>query len=549
MEENRPHAPTGRSMVYTKGGLVCSASPLAASAGVEVLKAGGNAFDASVAVAAVEGVTVTPMCGLGGEPFALLYHAKTGRLYGLNGSGAAPKSASRDYFLERGYKLMPSEGPLSVAIPGEVDTFATILEKFGTMPLDRLLEPAIGYAEEGYPVPPRMAVFFQQEAPKLNRFRQSAAIFTKNGAPYREGDLLVQKDLAKSLRRVARGGAEEFYRGDLGRELAAAIQQAGGLYTSEELSAHGTVLYDNPISTTYRGLDVYQTSLPSHGLLTLELLNIIERFDIKAMGFNSAQSIHVMAEAKKLAYADRLAHVGDPDFVKVPADELLSKEYAARRSESIDPQRASARVTTGALYQESPTDNTSYFCVVDGEGNAVSFIHSLSHIFGSGFTAGGTGILLNNRVGRGFSLEEGHPNVIEPGGKRTMHTLNAYMVFKDGLPYLVGGTPGGDAQPQWNVQVVSSVIDIGLNVQQAAEAPRWMSTPGTDPPTVHQPYRLALENGIPGTVVEELKRMGHDAARFESAFGGAVQLIMVDHERGLRMGGSDPRADGHASAT
>lgn len=539
---------TGRSIVYSKGGMVCSASPLAASAGISVLRGGGNAFDAAIAVAAVEGVTISPMCGLGGEPFALLYHAKTRRLFGLSGSGAAPRRATREFFVGRGYKDMPAEGPLSVAIPGEVDAYETILEKFGTRPLEKLLEPAIGYAEEGYPIPPRIAAQFTQQVEKLNHSPESAAIFTKSGKPYQAGDILVQKNLARSLWRVAKGGAEEFYRGQTAREILAAIQQGGGLYTEEEFAAHKTVIYDDPISTTYRGHTVYETSLPSQGILVLEMLNILEGFDLRSMGMNTVESIHLMAEAKKLAYADRLKYLGDPAFVKSPVKELLSKEHAAKRRRLIDMDRTAKKVDGSPLKMEAKQENTSYFCVVDKEGNAVSFIHSLSNAFGSGFTAGKTGILLNNRVGRGFSLEDGHPNVIELG-KHTMHTLNAYMVFRDGVPFLVGGTPGGDSQPQWNVQVISSILDFGLNVQEAVETPRWVSNPGTDPPTVHQPFTLQLERAVGEDVANGLKDKGLSITWYaKDTFPGAVQLIMIDPESGIKAGGSDPRADGHAAA-
>ncbi len=545
----RSHIPTSRSAVYTKGGIVCSASPLAASAGINVLKEGGNAFDAAVSVAAVEGVTVSPWCGLGGEPFALLHHARSKRLYGLTGSGAAPKLATRDYFIQRGYDLMPTEGAISVAIPGEVDSYVAILERFGTQSLEKLLEPAIWYAEEGYPIPPRMAMLFRQAVDKLNRFPESTFTFTKEGKPYLEGDVLVQKNLARSLRRVAQSGADEFYRGELANEIVSAIQQAGGLYTLEEFASHKTILYEDPIRTDYRGYTVYETSPPSQGLIVLEMLNILEGFDLASMGLNTAESIHLMVEAKKLAYADRLKYLGDPAYAKAPVDELLSKEYAEGRRRLIDTRKAAFEEEGGLAQAGVHNDNTTYFCVVDAEGNAVSFIHSLSHVFGSGFTAGDTGILMNNRVGRGFSLKEGHPNVIEPG-KRTMHTLNAFMVFNNGSPYLIGGTPGGDSQPQWNVQVISSIIDFGLNVQEAAEAPRWVSSPGTDSHTVNHPFKVQLEGGMPESVVEDLRRRGHTMGEYpKGTFPGAVQLIMIDQKSGVRIGGSDPRADGYAAAT
>ena len=544
---SKPQIKTGRSTVYTTGGVVVSISPLAASAGVRVLADGGNAFDAAIATASVEAVTVPAGCGLGGEPFVIMYEAKTGRVYGLNGSGKAPMAATRDYFVSRGYSKMPLTGPLAAAIPGEVAGWEAILERFGTRPLSKLLESAIGYAEEGHPLSARTARGFKMMNDKLNEYPDTAAVFTKNGAPYLENDILVQKNLAKTLRRVAEGGSEEFYRGDTAREMVRAIRAAGGLYTEEEFARHESNWYEPPISTTYRGYTVYETSPPSQGFLLLEMLNIMEGLDIAGMGFYNAESVHAMVQAKKLAMADRNEYMGDPDYVDNPLDELISKPWAAQRRALMNPA-ADINFEPGPLAAPIPgDDNTSYFCVVDKEGNALSFIHSLSMGFGGGFVAGETGVTLNNRVGRGFSLVDGHPNVIEPG-KRTMHTLNAYMVFKDDKPYLVGATPGGDRQIAWNAQIISNVIDHGLNPQEAVEAPRWTSTPGTDPASIDDPFVLELEMGMASEEVAKLKAKGHNVdLKVVPGYGGSVKLIMIDPETGVRMAASDPRSDGHAA--
>ena len=546
---SRPEIRVGRSTVYTKGGVVCSASPLAASAGIGVLNDGGNAFDAAIATAAVEAVTIPSACGLGGEPFVLMHDAKTGRLHGLSSSGNAPMAATRDYFVSRGYQKMPLVGPLAVAIPGEVAAYVGILERFGTMPLERLLEPAIGYAEEGYPIPPRQGRGFSMLLDKLMKYADTAALLTKNGAPYHAGDVLVNKNLANTLRRVAKGGAEEFYKGDTGREIVRAMEAAGGLYTNEEFAAHEAEWYEPPISTTYRGYTVYETNPPSQGHLLLQMLNIMEGFDLADMGYLTAETVHAMVEAKKLAYADRNEYMGDPRFIDAPLDELISKDFAARRRERIDMSKAGVNVEPGPVAAPIPgDDNTSYFCVIDGEGNALSFIHSLSMGFGSGFVGGSTGVILNNRAGRGFSLVEGHPNVIEPG-KRTMHTLNAYMVYEDGKPYIVGGTPGGDRQIMWNAQMISNVIDYGMDPQEAVEAPRWTNMPGTDPATIEDPFVLEVDAKMAPEDVDALRAKGHDVVvNPAGGQGGAVQLIMIDPETGVRKAGSDPRADGHAAA-
>ena len=545
----KPNISAGRSAVYTRGGMVCSISPLAASTGVGVLRDGGNAFDAAIATAAVEGVTVPAMCGLGGEPFVLMYEARSGRVFGLSGSGKAPMAATRDHFVGQGHKTMPPTGPLSAAIPGEVDAYATILERFGTRPLKKLMEPAIGYAEEGYPIPPLQANNFSEGLDKLRQDPQTSALFTRNGAPYRAGDILVQKDLAETLRRVAEGGVEEFYRGDTARELVRSLGEAGGLYTLDELAGHETELYEDPISTTYRGYTVYETAPPSQGLLVLQVLNILDGIDLAGMGFYSADAIHAMVEAKKLAFADRNRYMGDPRFVDIPLGELISKEFASKRRALIRKDRAASDIEAGALRGAvgAADGDTSYLCVVDREGNAVSFIHSLSNAFGSGFVAGRTGVLLNNRLGRGFSLVEGHPNVIEPG-KRTMHTLNAYMIFKDAKPYMIGGTPGGDHQISWNAQVITNVLDHGMDAQEAVEAPRWTSLPGSDPATVDDPPVLHVHEDTPSQEVNKLRAMGHDVVlRPPRPSSGSAKVIIIDPDTGVRMGGCDPRSDGHAA--
>ena len=503
-----PRIETGRNTVYSSGGVVVSISPLAVSAGILELAAGGNAFDAAVAVAAVEAVTVPPSCGLGGEPFVIMYDAKSGLVHGLNGSGKAPLAASRDFFVERGHRFMPLEGPLAAAIPGEAQAWEQIAERFGTRPLSKLLEPAIEYAEHGFAISEELARGFEILSPKLARFTESRDIFTRDGRPFLPGDTLVQKDLAGTLKQIASGGAEAFYKGDIGREMARAIQAAGGLYTAQEIADHENVWYEPPISTTYHGHTVYETAPPSQGLTLLEMLNILEGYDLAAMGYYTAESVHTMVEAKKLAFADRNRYAGDMDFVSMPVSELVSKRFAARRRQLISEAAGRGEVLEPLV--SIPGDgNTSYFCVVDAEGNAVSFIHSLSMGFGSGFVAGKTGVLLNNRVGRGFSLVEGHPNVIE-GGKRTMHTLNAYMVMREGRPYLVGGTPGGDNQIGWNAQVITNVLDHGMSAQEAVEAPRWTSTPGTDPHSIDDPFVLELEAGMSPSDIESLKARGHD---------------------------------------
>lgn len=543
---------TGRSVVLTRNGMVCSASPLAGAAGLRVLQEGGNAVDAAIATAAVEGVVLPPMCGLGGEVFALVFSAREGKVYGVTGSGKAPLHATRDFFVSQGYQVMPQTGPLSVAIPGEIDAYDTLLRRFGSgkWSLARLLEPAIALAEEGFPLPQRIARYFSIAHPQLARNPSAGRIFLKEGRPYQPGEILRQPQLAQTLKAIASRGPREFYEGEVARRIVQALQADGGLYTAQEWAAHRTILYDNPLATTYRGVTVYETHLPSQGILVLQMLNLLEGFDLQGMGHTNADYIHLLTEAKKLAYADRLAYLGDPEFVPSPWHTLISKAYAEERRKAIDPGRAAPAVPPGAWAVAADGDTTSYFCVIDREGNAVSFIHSLSNAFGACWVAGDTGVLLNNRAGRGFSLVEGHPNVIAPG-KRTMHTLNAYMAFRDGRLLIVGGTPGGDNQPQWNVQVLTRLLDFSLNPQEAAEAPRFTHFPGTDPITVDSPPELRLEEPLmqDTALVHDLERRGHRVGPYPaSAFLGGVQVIMVEQTTGVRMGGSDPRCDGGAYA-
>ena len=531
-----------RSVVMSNRGIVCSTSPQACSTGITVFAEGGNAFDAAIAVAATETVTLPPMCGLGGDVFALLYEASSGKLWGINGSGAAPTGATPEFYRSKGYRSMPLDGPLAISVPGEVDAWETIVSRFCTRPLKQLIEPAIGYAEDGFPISPKIGNSFTSAVEPLSAYPSTSAVLTKNGRGYRGGDILVQKDLARSLKLVAEGGPDEFYRGDLARRMVKALRDAGGLFTEEDFANHTTEIYEPPISTTYRGHTVYQVRPPSQGFVMLEILNMMERYDLASLGPNTARTVHLMVEAKKLAFEDRNAHAGDPRFVDWPLERIISKEYAEERSRRIDP----SRVSEAAVAVPEADGDTSYFCVADGQGNCVSFIHSLSQNFGSRFLAEGTGVNFNNRAGRGFSLEEGHANIIAPG-KRTIHTLNCYMVFKDRQPVIVGGTPGGDFQVQANPQVVSNILDHGMDPQAAVDASRWLSFPSGDPENIHKPFVVQLEPGFSDETREGLESMGHRTTHLNPA-SSKVQVIVRDPESGLLQGASDPRGDGHAAA-
>jgi gamma-glutamyltranspeptidase/glutathione hydrolase len=523
-------------------GMVSSAHPVAAAVGVHVLQEGGNAFDAAIAVAAAEGVCLPMMCGLGGDAFVLCHDARRNELVGLNGSGVAGSGATREYYLSRGLRKMPLTGVHSVAVPGAVAVYEAIWKRWGTLPWTDLWGPAIRLAEEGIAATPHVAYRIAERAEALAAHPASARQYLPGGRPPAPGERWAAPDLAKSLRAVAQGGAETFYRGEVAERLLAFLAAEGGLFTADDFARQAAEVY-RPIATEYRGVTVHETAPVSQGFLLLTQLNLLEGFELGRLDATGPDRVHLLVEAKKLAFADRNRHAADPAVVRWPLERLLSKAHAASRRAEIDPRRA--RMPDGARLSESGGD-TSYFAVVDGDGNAVSFIHSLSASFGSAVVAGDTGITLNNRAGRGFSLEADHPNVLAPG-KRTMHTLNAWLASRDGKPWLVGGTPGGDQQTQWSAQVLTGLLDHGLALQEAVEAPRWFSFPGTDPATIDQPPVVRCESRLPEATRRELSARGHVVETLAAwGGGGAVQLVQLDHARGVLRGASDPRPGGVA---
>ena len=537
-------SPTRYPEAFGVRGMVASAHPRAAVIGASILDRGGNAFDAAIAVAAAEGVLLPMMCGLGGDGFAVVYDARRREFLGLNGSGVGASGASRDYYASQGRRLMPLDGVHSVGVPGAVAFYETIWRRWGTLPWAELWGPAIKLAEDGVAITAWVSRWIGERADVLRRFPHSARVYLPGGRPPAPGERWSNPDLARSLRAVAAEGAEGFYRGRLAEQLLAFLRHEGALFEPGDFGRQfdETYIYA-PIATDYRGFTVYETAPVSQGFILLSQLNILEGFDLRSLPLSGTDRVHLTVEAKKLAFEDRNRHAGDPAFVKWPLDALIGKAHAGQRRAEIDPVRA--RLPEGALVPEHAGD-TSYFAVVDRDGNAISFIHSLSATFGSGVVAGDTGITLNNRAGRGFSLDENHPNVFAPG-RRTMHTLNAYLVSQDGQPWLVGGTPGGDQQTQWSAQVLTSIIDHGLTPQEAVEAPRWFSFPGTDPANLGLPAVVRTEERVSDATRRELAQRGHVVETLGPwSGGGAVQLIQVDRERGVLRGGTDPRAGGAA---
>ena len=524
------------SSALATGGMVATSHPLATEAALEVLGAGGNAVDAALAAAAVTWVVLPMMCGPGGDAFALVHDPREGEVLGVGSGGMAPAAATPQWFEERSHRLIPLHGPLSVGVPGAVAVMEELAERYGRLAFGDHFAAALRHADRGFPISPEVAAHFANHGGQLSADPESRRTYHD----VREGSRLVQADLARSIEAIVLEGAKVLYRGPLGEAIAAHMREAGGLLTLEDLAENRVDVYDPP-SIDYRGNRVFETAPPSQGFVVLEELKILENFDLASLPPGGEQTIHLMVEAKKLAIEDRLAHAGDPRFVEWDLERLLSPEHAAKRAAMID--RSVVRPTIPAPAAEG---DTTYLCVVDRDGFAISFIHSLSAAFGAAVTVPGTGILLNNRVGRGFTLEPGHSNRLAPH-KRTMSTLNCYMVARGGKPTFVGGTPGGDGQVQWNLQVLSSLLDHGLDPQEAVSAPRWTHSPTTDPWTLDAPETLTLEDRVPITTLEGLRRRGHPVRAIGPwQAGGSAQVIAIDAASGALRGGSDPRGGGLA---
>lgn len=530
-----PFAQTaGRSVVRAQHGMVASSQPLASLTGLEILKRGGNAVDAAIAMAAVLNVTEPMMTGIGGDMFALVYWSKTKELKGLNASGRAPRALSIDYFAKKNVKQIPQFGMETVTVPGAFDGWVAMNEKYGTMKLADLLAPAIGYAENGFPVMEKTAEDWDAEVNRLKQNSAASANYLINGRAPRAGEIFRQPNLARTFRTLASGGRDAFYKGEIAKSIVDYCAKNGGFLNSEDFAAtkHDWV---DPISTNYRGYTVYEIPPNGQGITALIALNILEGFDLKKLSAQPDRYYHTLIEATKLAFADRNRYIADPGFAKVPVAQLLSKDYAARRRALIDPNKALDSPPPGDI---NVGTDTTYLTVVDKDGNAVSFINSLFDAFGSGIVAGDTGIVLQNR-GTAFSLNPEHANRLEPG-KRPFHTIIPAMVLKDGELFMSFGVMGGAIQPQGHVQVLVNLIDRGMNLQQAIDAARYRFMSGRG---------VLMEDGLGPSVIERLISMGHVRAKppgiLRSSMGGG-QAIMIDPVSKTLMGASDPRKDGMA---
>jgi gamma-glutamyltranspeptidase/glutathione hydrolase len=539
---DRPSGPLykTRSAILARHGMAATSQPLATEAAIQVLRQGGNAVDAAIAANAVLGVVEPMSCGIGGDLFAIVWDARTQKLYGLNASGRAPYAATLEAFASRGMKEIPTYGPLSWSVPGCVDGWEVLRRRFGSRTLAELLAPAIAYAEEGFPVSEIIAADWHKAAPELARIPTSAACFLPGGAAPDTGSVFRNPDLARSLRAVAQGGRDAFYRGAIARAIVVYSEQVGGLFALRDFEEH-TSTWVEPVTTRYRGYDVWELPPNGQGIAVLQMLNLLEPYDLKSMGPQSAEVLHLMIEAKKLAYEDRATYYADPEFSKVPVARLVSKEYAAGRRKLIDMDRANPRPEPGAPGEA----DTIYLTVVDKDFNAVSLIQSNFMGFGSYHVPGALGFPLQNR-GSLFALDTQHANRLEPH-KRPFHTIIPGFVTREGKPWLSFGLMGGDMQAQGHAQVLCNMIDFGMDVQEAGDAPRFRHY-GSSEPTGSRALdggTVVLESGIGPEVRRGLEAKGHRIAEERGGYGG-YQAIRIDTEHGVLIGGSDPRKDGAA---
>jgi gamma-glutamyltranspeptidase/glutathione hydrolase len=542
-----------RSEVLATHGMVCTSVPAATEVGVEILKRGGSAVDAAIAANATLGLMEPVSNGIGGDLFAIVYSAKENKLYGINGSGRSPLGLSYDAMKSELAKLhsetIPPRGMLPISVPGCVDAWAELHKKFGKLKLSDDLAPAIRYAEEGFPVTDLIA-YYWSFGPRLYKGLPGAFVATYTldgkGRTPAKGDIFKNPDLARTLRLIGEKGRDAFYKGEIADKIDAFMRANGGFLRKTDFEKH-TSTWVQPVSVNYRGYDIFELPPNGQGIATLQILNILEGFDLRAMGRNSPETLHAMIEAKKIAWADRAKFYADPAFAKIPLAGLLSKRYAAERRKLIDPDRATKQVEAGnpALDQ----GDTIYMCTADDEGNMVSLIQSNYRGMGSGIVVPGLGFMFQDR-GELFSMDPQHANVYAPG-KRPFHTIIPGFVMKDGKPWEVFGVMGGGMQPQGHVQVLTNQIDFGLNVQEAGDASRWQHE-GDNEPTGEKMNALGgyveVESGIPYETVRELRKKGHDV-RFDVGGYGGYQAIKVEMHDGRRVyvGASESRKDGMAA--
>jgi gamma-glutamyltranspeptidase/glutathione hydrolase len=533
-----------RSPVWARHGMVCAAQPLAVRAGLDMLEAGGSAVDAAIATNACLGLMEPTANGLGGDLFAIVWDPKTKKVVGLNASGRAPLALTIDKVTPEKDGTIPLYSPFSWTVPGACDGWFELHAKYGKLPMAKVLAPAIRYATEGFPLSPVIASDWERSTKVFKDKPGFAAVFMPGGRAPHEGEIFKNPALAKTLSLIASKGRDAYYKGEIADALVRYSQANGGFFAKEDFARHHST-WDEPIATTYRGYQVWELPPNSQGLAALQLLNILENFDLKGMGRESANFWHVMTEAKKLAFADRARYYADPAFAKIPVDQLLSKDYAKHRAALIDMQHAALADAPGEVAALNRKE-TTYLCAADENGMMVSLIQSNYTGFGSGYVVPELGFGLQDRGGL-FSLHKDHPNALAPG-KRPFQTIIPAFLSKDGQPLMAFGLMGGDMQPQGHAQVVVNLVDFGMNLQEAGDAIRFHHTGSSEPTgtVMTDGGVLHIEDGLPASVLEELKRRGH-VLKDESvgAYGG-YQAIWRDPATGVYCGATEKRKDGCA---
>ncbi|HEX5743563.1 MAG TPA: gamma-glutamyltransferase [Flavobacteriaceae bacterium] len=528
-----------RSEVIGKNGMVASSHPLATQIGLEILKKGGTAVDAAIAVNAALGLMEPTGSGIGGDLYAIVWDAKTQQLYALNASGRSPKSLTIDYFKSKNMDKIPSFGPLPVSVPGCVDGWFELHKKFGKLPMSDILGPTIKYAEEGFPVTELIAFYLNGTVPRFSKqYPNVAETYTNNGKVPQKGDLFKNPFLANTYRELAKNGRDAFYKGSIAKTISQFIKEQGGFLSYDDLASHNSQ-WITPVSTNYRGYDVWELPPNGQGIAALQMLNIIEQYDFSKIAFGSAEHLHIVNEAKKLAYEDRAKYYADMDFYKVPVEQLISKEYAKERKALIG-NRAGTYNAGKISHGE-----TVYLTVADKDGTMISLIQSNYRGMGSGMVPPKLGFMLQDR-GELFDLTPGLPNSLEPG-KRPFHTIIPAFITKNGKPYVSFGVMGGDFQPQGHVQIVMNLIDFGMNLQEAGDAPRYEHI-GSSQPTgevAEGKGEILIENGFPFDEIQKLIAKGHKVGY--GGYYGGYQAILYDAEKGVYFGASESRKDGQAS--
>ena len=528
-----------RSEVIGQNGMVATSHPLATQIGLDILKQGGTAIDAAIAANIALGLMEPTGNGIGGDLFAIVWDANEKKLHGLNASGPAPKSISIDYFVKNGLNKIPSYGPLPVTVPGAVDGWVKLHEKFGKMDFQSLFEPTIEYAENGFPVTETIAYYLDRSKKRFENYPNFRDVWLKNGKMPAKGEIFKNPQLAKTLKTIADQGRAGFYEGHVATTMADFIQYQGGFLSYEDLSSFHSE-WTPPVSSNYRGYDVWELPPNGQGIAALQILNILENYNIKKMGLFSAEYIHLFTEAKKLAFADRAKYYADPDFSKIPVQELISKSYAKDRAKLINLSEAAQTDQPGVL----DSGDTIYLTAADQYGNMISLIQSNYRGMGSGMMPPGLGFMLQDR-GELFSLDKNHRNALE-GGKRPFHTIIPAFVTKDGKPFMSFGVMGGATQPQAHAQIIINMIDFGLNLQEAGDAPRIVHS-GSSQPTdevMTDGGSLSIESGFGKKIEKQLTKKGHTIKYEKGIFGGYQAIMLKD---GVYYGASETRKDGQAA--